>query len=146
MQKIKDKMTQDRKKIVSKNNIEDLYVWEIANKWLNINVKSRDEFEIKIEAMGKILNSESFRQAVKTSKLAYEEKNTNYKAKEAAELIKKLKETEQYIENAKISGYKILSKYENPSTYKTDAFIVHANIMTRLYNYLSKMQEKDKTL
>ena len=37
-----------------------------------------------------------------------------------------------------MSGYKILSKYEDANTYKTDSFKIHTNIIIRLYKYLDE--------
>lgn len=137
IESIKKIMIEDRKKIISNRNIEDLYIWEVADKWIDKNAQNQQEFEQKLDALGSILKNSNFESAIKTSALAFRENNTD-KAIETVELIKKVTHTKEYIKNSEISGYKILSKYEEPSTYKTDSFIVHTNIMIRLYKYLEE--------
>jgi len=139
-------MMNDRNDIVANKNIEALYIWELADQWININIKNKQEFEQKLNALGSILNDIDFKNAVEISKLALKEKDGDDNATKTAELIKKIKQGKLYIKNSQISGYQILSKYEEPTVYKTDSFIVHTNIMMRLYKYLQeKVNEAKKT-
>lgn len=144
IESIKNKMTKDKEKIISQKNIEDLYVLELADKWIDINVKSKEEYIQKLEALGEILKNKDFQKAIKISALAMDEKNSDEKVKEIAELITKIRKTDEYKENSRISGYKILSKYENPNVLKTDSFIVHTNIMMKLFEYLKEKEELHK--
>ena len=137
LEKIKIIMLRDRKTILLDKNLEDLYIWELADKWINKNVKSKEEFQAKVEALGNILNNAEFQKAISKSKIAFEE-NDIEKQNEISELIKKIVQTKEYVENSEISGYRILSKYEDINTYKTDSFIVHTNTMLKLYKYLNE--------
>lgn len=138
MKFLKENMLKDKEEFASKWNIEDLFIWELADKWIDINIKNVQEFEPKVNALGGILNDRDFIKAVETSKLAFKEKEINDTAIKTAELIKKVRQSEIYIKNKEIAGYKILSKYEEPAIYKTDSFIVQSNMIIRLYNYLQK--------
>lgn len=138
MENVNRIMQDDRKKIVDKNDTEQLYVWEIANKWVEMNVQNKQEFEEKLGALGKILENEKFKKAIEITKTSLRKEFDLNKAQEVAELIKEIKQTDEYIENSKIARYKLLDKYEEPITYKTDSFRVHTNIMTRLYKYLEE--------
>lgn len=141
IEKIKKQILKDKELFISKRNVENLYILELADKWIDMNIKSKEDYIKKLNAMEKILNNNDFRKVIETSRLALEEKNTNERANEAASFITNMIKTEEYKENSDISGYKILSKFENPSVFKTDAFIVHTNIMIKLFEYLKAKEE-----
>lgn len=137
VENIKSIIIEDKENYISNKDIENLYICELADNWIDINVKTQNEFEQKLNALGIILNHDNFQKAIEKSNLALIE-NDIEKRREVAELVKKIIETEEYLQNSRISGYKILGKYEDPNTYKTDSFKVHTNIMIRLYKYLNE--------
>lgn len=141
IEKIKKQMLADKEKFISQKKIENLYVLELADKWVDMNVKDKEDYIRKLNAMEKIVNNNDFRNVIEIGRLALEEKNTNDKANEAARLITNIIRTEEYKENSNISGYKILSKFENSAVFKTDAFMVHSNIMIKLFEYLKSKEE-----
>lgn len=141
IENIKEIMKEDRKRIILNSDIEELYIWELADNWIDMNIQTEYEFKKKINALGNILNTEDFKSAIQSSKIAFNENNTE-EAKATAELIKKIRNTEEYKENSKVCNYKILEKYEDYETYKTDSFIVHTNIMLRMYKYLEETAKK----
>ena len=144
LEDIKIKIAEDKKKVAAKFNVEDLYIIELASKWIEINVSNEKEFEDKIQSLGRILNDRDFQEAVRISNFELEQNNDN--ANQIVELIRKIKTKESYKEDSKISGYKLLDKYEDPSTYKTDAFIVHVNIVKKMYSYLNEIIDREITL
>lgn len=141
IEKIKKEMLKDREKFISKNYIEEVYIWELADKWIDTNVQTQIDFENKLNALGNIVNNSYYKNAVKASNIAFTE-NNNEKSIEAAEFIRKIKQTEEYENYSKVCGYKILDKYEDPITYKTDSFIVHTNMIIKMYTYLKEKIEE----
>ena len=145
MKFLKENMLKDKEEFTSKWNIEDLFIWELADKWIDMNIKNVQEFEPKVNALGNILNDRDFIKAVEISKIAFKEKEVNDNAIQTAELIKKVRKSKAYIKNKEIAGYEILSDYEEPEIYKTDSFIVHVNMITKLSEYLQgKVSELKK--
>lgn len=143
IENIKKEMLKDREGFVLKNYIEEVYIWELADKWMDMNIQTQEDLEEKLKALGNIVNNENYKNAIKASDIAFYENNKE-KEIEAAELIKKIKQTDEYKENSKICNYKLLDKYEEPNTYKTDSFIVHTNMIRKMYVYLEEKLKQAK--
>ena len=134
-------MEEDEKIYKRENDTEAFYVFCIAQKWVDMNVKTREEFNLRFDALRKIVESEEFQEVRKICKTTLRKTYSIDEAKRAAGLIIKLSESELYLENKELAHYGLLDKYKLPETYRTDSFRVHANIMKRMCAYLVKFKE-----
>ena len=134
-------MQSDSQEFGRQCNIEMVYIAELATAWVEKNVASKEELNVKILAMGDILSCPDYKAAKEAGSIAYRENNRE-KAVEASECIKRIKSTEEYAINSQKSGYVLLEKFESPETFLTDAFSVHSNIMIGMYKYVKKFIEE----
>lgn len=135
------KMDEDEKALKDSGDIEGLYVFYFAKEWLKMNVKNREEFLLRFEALKKIVESEEFQGVIKICRTTLRKTYSVEEAEKAADQIIKLSESDVYLENKSLAHYRLLDKYKLPETYKTDSFRVHANIMERMCKYLDGLRE-----
>ena len=141
MENLKKIMKEDQKIFAQKLDLEKLYSISVAEQWIQMNVKNEDEFHRKLSALGNILNATEYREAMRLSKeICYPSAFDLEKAKAAANCIARLAQSKTYTENVSEAGYQLLDKYKEPTMYKTDAFVTHSSIMTRLYEYLCELE------
>lgn len=123
------------------NNFERMYISVLSSVWIKKNVETEEELLRAVKAMGEILTCPDYELAVELCRPAYKEKDKE-KAEQAAAAVRRIKATETYAVNSKLCGYELLEKYENPETFLTDAFSVHANMILDMYKYVKKFIEE----
>lgn len=138
---LNSKFDTDKKAFIKKSNYEKVFVLEMAKIWIPENTQSLCELSKATAAMGAILGSDEFQKTIAISKEMRASKAIDpQKCEEMATLITKLSESETYLKNTDTAVYKILDKFKDPETYKTDAFANHANIMTLFHKYLCETE------
>lgn len=143
MERLQTKIEADRKAAAQKGDVERLYIIELARKWIELRVKDAESFEKTVSALAKIFDTPEFQKAMAFSKeLCRADSYDPEKGREAAAQIVKLSESAVYAECAPIAGYHILDKFKKAETYRTDAFVIHSNMTTRLCEYLLTLTEE----
>ena len=135
------KIEADKETASEKLDLEKLYSIAVAEQWVEMNVRDKDEFHRNLSALGNILNATEYREATRLSKEICRPSAFDLeKAKAAASCIARLAQSKTYTENVSAAGYQLLDKYKEPTIYKTDAFVTHSSIMMRLYEYLLELE------
>ena len=157
---IKNIIDGDMKKFVvgPELGFERLYIFQLANNWVQKNVKTQEDFDKKLKALKEIIYDKRFVEAIDLGNEAYnmnldeehrEEKKEQIeeKALEAAKRIAMIRKSENYIKKSKEAGYEILEKYENPNYHIENPLKEQMKIVEELCEYLLEKQritKKDK--
>ena len=134
------KFDADKKTFIEEQDFSKVYVLEVAKEWIPKNAHSSEELSKAVTALGAILGSDEFQKTIAISKEMRASKVIDpQKCQEMASLMTALSESELYLKNTDTAAFKILDKFKDPKTYRTDAFKDFSNSITRFYKYFCEI-------
>ena len=141
-----ERIARDQKRFSEQRNLEGVYVCGLACGWVEKYLTDASELARRRDALGRILNHPDFQSALRQSReiLPVDAESVG-KCETVAALLTRFAESDVYLENAALAGYRLPDKFKLPATFETDVFVVHGNLMTRFYAYLCELNTGEES-